>query len=163
MSEQPAQPQENKPDGQRFYHAQTGYQLILSLSQDEMECRAHLEVKSDGSPPTLEELKGYLAADGITIGIDDEALPRLLAEAPPGKSANGLMAAGILPRRGDDGSLEYSFVSLEPPPTQSSADDEDTEKRQVDFRVVQQFINVEPEQEIGRILPPTAGTPGKRR
>ncbi len=161
MSEQPAQPQENKPDGQRFYHAQTGYQLILSLSQDEMECRAHLEVKSDGSPPTLDELKGYLAADGISIGIDDDALPRLLAEAPPGKSANGLMASGILPLRGDDGSLAYSFVSLEPPPVQSSADDDDAEKRQVDFRVVQQFINVEPEQEIGRILPPTAGTPGK--
>jgi uncharacterized protein len=33
MSDQPTQTQESKPDGQRFYHAQTGYQLILSLSR----------------------------------------------------------------------------------------------------------------------------------
>ncbi len=159
MSEQTTQTKESKPDGQRFYHAQAGYQLIMSLSQDEMECRAHLEVKADGAPPSLDELIGFLAGDGITVGIDEEALTRLLADALPGKSANGLLAAGIQPLRGDDGSLEYTFVSLEPPPVRESSDDD--EKHQVDFRVVQQFINVDPDQEIGRILPPTDGIPGK--
>lgn len=160
MSEQPTQTQESKPDGQRFYHAQTGYQLILSLSQDEMECRAHLEVKPDGAPPSEEELAGYLAANGITTGIDDEAVRLLQREARPGTSANGLLAAGIQPLRGEDGRLAFSFAPADPPPAETAADD-DPEKRQIDFRAVQQFINVEPDQEIGRILPPTNGITGR--
>ncbi|MCE1227164.1 MAG: FapA family protein [Geobacteraceae bacterium] len=160
MSDQGTQTQENKPDGQRFYHAQTGYQLILSLSKDEMECRAHLEVKADGAPPTRDELLGYLAADGITTGIDEEALPLLLREARPGKSANGLLAAGIQPVLGDDGRLAFSFDTSDQSPADTTAD-EDPEKRQIDFRAVQKFINVDADQEIGRILPPTYGTPGK--
>ncbi|MDD2500650.1 MAG: FapA family protein [Geobacter sp.] len=160
MSDQTTQTQESKPDGQRFYHAQTGYQLILSLSKDEMECRAHLEVKADGTPPTGDELRGYLAADGITTGIDEEAIPLLLREARPGKSANGLLAAGIPPVLGDDGKLAFSFDTSDQPPAET-ADDEDPEKRQIDFRAVQKFINVDADQEIGRILPPTNGTPGK--
>lgn len=160
MSDQTTQAQESKPDGQRFYHAQTGYQLILSLSKDEMECRAHLEVKADGTPPTGDELLGYLAADGITTGIDEEAIPPLLREARPGKSANGLLAAGIPPVLGDDGKLAFSFDTSDQPPAET-ADDEDPEKRQIDFRAVQKFINVDADQEIGRILPPTNGTPGK--
>jgi len=160
MSEQPTQTQESKPDGQRFYHAQTGYQLILSLSQDEMECRAHLEVKADGSPPSVDELQGYLAANGITTGIDDEAVQLLLREARPGSSANGLLAAGIQPLRGEDGRLAFSFAPADQPPAEAEADD-DPEKRQIDFRAVQQFINVDPDQEIGRILPPTNGITGR--
>lgn len=161
MSDQTTQTQESKPEGQRFYHAQTAYQLLLSLSQDEMECRAHLEVKADGVPPTLDELKAFLAADGITVGIIDDALQQLLADAVPGKASNALIAAGLQPLRGDDGKLEYSFVALEKPPVEATEDSENTEKQPVDFRVVQQFINVEPDQEIGRILPPTSGIPGK--
>lgn len=160
MSDQPTQTQESKPDGQRFYHAQTGYQLILSLSKDEMECRAHLEVKADGTPPTRDELLAYLVADGVTIGIDEEAVPLLLREARPGKSTNGLLAIGIQPVLGDDGKLAFSFDTSDQPPAETTAD-EDPEKRQIDFRAVQKFINVDADQEIGRILPPTSGTPGK--
>lgn len=160
MSDQSTQTQESKPDGQRFYHAQTGYQLILSLSQDEMECRAHLEVKPDGVPPSEEELAGYLAANGITTGIDNDAMHLLLQQAHPGTSANGLLAAGIQPLRGEDGKLAFSFAPADQPPVETVSDD-DPEKRQVDFRAVQQFINVEPDQEIGRILPPTNGTTGR--
>lgn len=160
MSDQSTQTQENKPDGQRFYHALTGYQLILSLSKDEMECRAHLEVKAGGSPPTLDELSGYLAADGITIGIDDEALQLLLREARVGSSNNGLLAVGIQPVRGEDGKLAFSLNPADQPPAETE-DEDDPEKRQIDFRAVQNFINVDPDQEIGRILPPTKGTPGR--
>lgn len=166
MSEQPTQTQESKPDGQRFYHAQTGYQLILSLSQDEMECRAHLETKADTPPPTLDAIKGYLATDGITIGIDDDAILQLLKDARPGTSSNALVAAGDLPLRGDDGRFEYCYHSPEDASTQNNVveeeeEDDDKEKRPVDFRAVQQFINVDPDQEIGHIRAPTSGTPGK--
>jgi uncharacterized protein (DUF342 family) len=161
MSDQSTQNQENKPDGQRFYHAQAGYQVIFSLSKDEMECHAHLEVKAEGTTPSSDELKAYLAADGISHGVSEEGLQSLLLEAVPGKSSNRLVAAGTQPVSGDDGCLKFSFNPVEPPPVQKSADESDTEKRQVDFRVVQHFINVDADQEIGRILPPTAGMPGK--
>ncbi len=161
MSEQQNQSEESKPDGQRFYHAKTGYQLILSLSNDEMECRAHLEVKPDGTSPSIEELKGYLAEDAITTGINEESLLIFISEAAPGKSANAIIASGILPEKGSDGTLKYSSVSLEPPPVINSEYSDEIETQQVDFRLVQQFINVEPGQEIGRIMQPTAGIPGK--
>ena len=152
--------QDNKQDGQRFYHAGTGWQIIFSLTQDELECRIHLEVKVDGAVPVLDQVLGLLAADGIVFGIDNEALQQLLNEAKPGKSSNGTAALGEYPQRGKDGTLAYSFAPLEPPPT-SGSEDTDTEKQPVDFRNVQQFINVDPDQEIGRILPPTSGIPGK--
>ena len=160
MSDQSTPQQDKKTEGQRFLHAQTGYQLLLSLSQDEMECRAHLELKPSGQPPGLEELQGFLAGDGITVGLSEAALLQLLAESQAHKSANALVASGVAPLKGDDGRLEYSFVALERPATVAPADEQTEEKRQVDFKVVQQFINVEPDQEIGRILPPTGGTPG---
>lgn len=160
MENQATQPHDSKQDGQRFYHAQTGWQLILSLSQDEMECRAHLDVKPDGSPPGVDEIKALLAADGISEGVDEEAVRKLIDEARPGSSSNGLVAAGSLPRRGDDGRLDYSLHDdpVQPPET---SEEQDPESRQIDFRNVQQFINVEPGQQIGRILPPTAGVPGR--
>jgi uncharacterized protein len=161
MSEQATQTTESKPDGQRFYHAQTGYQLILSLSQDEMECRAHLETKPNGAPPSLDEVNGYLAADGITIGIDEDAIQQLIKDGRPGTSSNGLVAIGSPPQRGDDGKLEYSFLPPEDSPDPPAVEEKDEEKRTIDFRSVQQFINVDPDQEIGRILSPTSGTPGK--
>lgn len=160
MSDQSPPQQNTKNEGQRFFHAQTGYQLLLSLSQDEMECRAHLELKPGGTPPSLEELQGLLAADGITVGLNDTALQQLISESQSNKSSNALVAGGLPPLKGDDGRLEYSFVALERPASVEPEDEQDTEKRQVDFKVVQQFINVEPDQEIGRILPPTSGTPG---
>lgn len=147
-------------DGQRFYHAQSGYQLILSLSKDEMECRAQLTVPVNGAPPTVDELRAFLQGDGITIGINETALEVLRATAPPGKTSNGVVACGMLPVRGDNGRLEYAITTQEKQPEQKD-EGVSEEKRQVDFRSVQQFINVEPEQEIGRILPPTAGTPGR--
>lgn len=150
----------SQQDGQRFYHAQSGYQLILSLSKDEMECRAHLTVPANGAPPGIDEMRGYLNGDGITIGIDENALELLRATSPPGQTSTGIVAQGILPIRGDNGSLEYAIATQDQPPTEKEAEVSE-EKRQIDFRSVQKFINVEPGQEIGRILPPTQGTPGR--
>lgn len=151
-----------KQDGQRFYHAQNGWQLILSLSTDEMECRAHLDVKPDGAVPGIDEIKGLLAGDGICVGIDEAELQRLLAGAGPGKSSGSLVARGISPQQGDDGQLLYSFETESAQPSvNNTAADQQPEAQQVDFRNVQQFINVEPDQEIGRIIPPTPGTTGR--
>jgi len=152
---------EAKQDGQRFYHAQTGWQLILSLSSDEMECKAHLELKPEGSVPGIDEIKGLLAADGICVGVDDAALERLLAEVRPGKSATGLVACGLPAKPGDDGRLVYSSETDNGEAAKSDAADQSPAEQQVDFRNVQQFINAEPDQEIGRILSPTSGTPGR--
>lgn len=149
-----------KQDGQRFYHAQpNSYQLIFTLSADEMECIAHLDLQKEGTPPSSDEILAFLAADGITTGVSREAVEQLLLQALPGRPATCRVASGQPPIPGEDGRLEYSFCPLAPPKTDEAIDD-DT-KSTVDFRSVQQFINVEPNQEIGRIIPPGAGIPGK--
>lgn len=154
-------PADGKQDGQRFYHAQpNNYQLIFNLSADEMECIAHLDVQKEGTPPSSDEILAFLAADGISTGVSREAVEQLLLQALPGRPATYRVAAGQLPTPGEDGRLEYAFCPLEPPKKDEDTDDDDTAST-VDFRSVQQFINVDPDQEIGRIIPPGNGIPGK--
>jgi hypothetical protein len=161
MDNQSTPKAEAKQDGQRFYHAQTGWQLILSLSADEMECLAHLDIKPEGSLPGIDEIKGLLAGDGICVGIENAGLERLLSEARPGKSATGLVARGLPAQTGDNGQLVYSIETEAGSTANTTTTDQDSAEQQIDFRNVQQFINVEPDQEIGRISPPTSGTPGR--
>ncbi len=146
-------------DGQRHYHAKAAYQLVFSVSKDELECRAMLEVKPNGQPPGLEELQTYLETDGINTGVDTDALAELLKEAVPGKSVSKVVASGIPPVTGENGSFAFSVKPADIGQGKSDSKEAgDSDK--IDFRSVQQFINVEPDQEIGRILPPGAGTPG---
>ncbi len=155
-------PADGKQDSQRFYHAQpNSYQLIFNLSGDELECIGHLDLQKDGTPPTPDEILGFLAADGITIGVSREAVERLLVQALPGRSATFPLATATPPIPGEDGRLEYSFCPLESPQQPEEQDDDEPDDGRVDFRAVQQFINVDPDQEIGRIIPPTSGTPGR--
>lgn len=149
-----------KQDGQRFYHAQpNNYQLIFNLSADEMECVAHLDISEGGTAPSHDEIVAFLTADGITVGVLSQPVEQLQAEARPGRSSTLTLAVGVPPQTGEDGKLEYAFCPLEAP-HQKTNDTDDTAE-QVDFRSVQQFINVDPDQEIGRIIPPTNGIPGK--
>lgn len=161
MDNQSTPKAEAKQDGQRFYHAQTGWQLIVSLSADEMECLAHLDIKPEGTAPGIDEIKGLLASDGICVGIDEAGIERLLAEIRPGKNATGTVACGLPAQPGENGRLVYGNEAA----TDSTANNEQTDQslseHSIDFRNVQQFINVEPDQEIGRILSPTSGTPGR--
>jgi len=150
-----------KQDGQRFYHAQpNSYQLIFNLSSDEMECIAHLDVHQGGTPPSSDQIMAFLATDGISIGVSDDAVAQLLVQALPGRSATYRVAAGQPPLPGEDGRLEYTFCPLEPPPPDNDKDTDDADDA-IDFRSVQQFINVDADQEIGRIIPPSNGTAGK--
>jgi hypothetical protein len=67
---------------------------------------------------------------------------------------------GPPPLPGEDGKLEYAPCPLETPPPGTEKDADDTEGA-IDFRSVQRFINVDADQEIGRIIPPGSGTSGK--
>ena len=150
-----------KKDGQRFYHAQPNrYQLIFNLSADEMECIGHLDISEGGSAPSIAEITAFLSADGITVGVVQQAVERLQSEARPGSSATCPIATGTPATPGENGRLDYSLCSLEPPATKD-ADNDDDKSSQVDFRSIQQFINVDPDQEIGRVIPPTNGIPGR--
>lgn len=150
-----------KQDGQRFYHAQpNSYQLIFNLSADEMECIGHLDISEGGTALSVAEILAFLSADGITTGVLQPAVEQLQSEARPGRSTTCTIASGILPTPGEDGRLEYALCPLEPPPQKNDSDDDD-QANQVDFRSVQRFINVDPDQEIGRIIAPTSGINGK--
>jgi hypothetical protein len=150
-----------KQDGQRFYHAQpNSYQLIFNLSTDEMECIAHLDVQAGGTPPSSDQILAFLAADGISVGVSGDSVEQLLVQALPGRSATMRVAAGQPPLPGDDGKLEYAFCPLEAPPPDNDKHANDADGA-IDFRSVQRFINVDADQEIGRIIPPGSGTTGK--
>lgn len=151
--------QNQKAESKRLYHTGNGWQLIFSLSEDELECRMHLETKPDSTPPSSSDIISLLAADGISFGVSEQHLIQLLETVKPGASVTGIVAQGQPAIRGEDGILAYSTALPDQPA--NTHQEKDTEEQQVDFRDIQQFINVEPDQEIGRLLPPTQGTPGK--
>ena len=148
---------DNMKDGQRFYLADTGYQFIMSLSGDEMECMGHLERKLSGDNISAGKIREFMAANGISTGIDDAAIDDFVNSIQPGKSSNSILARGEQPKRGDDGRLEYK-VEVEGAQQKTATEGEEGEK--VDFRSVQKFINVDPDQNIAVVIPPTAGKPG---
>lgn len=157
----PTASSDTKQDGQRFYHAQpNSYQLIFNLTSDEMECTAHLDVQPGGTPPDSDQVMSFLATDGISVGVSNESVEQLLVQALPGRSATSRVAVGQPPLPGEDGKLEYALTPLETPHPDVKKEHDDTEGS-VDFRSVQRFINVDADQEIGRIIPPGNGTAGK--
>lgn len=160
MSNQQTQTASHSSEGKRFYHALTGGQLILTISPDEMTCNAQLDVKPDGSVPTRDQLEALLTTDGVVSGVDAVELEQLLASALPGSGTSRTIARGRPPVRGTDGRLVINPELTGQHDDHASHDDTDADTRQMDFHLVQDFINVDPEQEIATIIPPGSGTPG---
>ena len=134
-----------------------GYSIYLFISDDKLECRCSYVPHEQGSMMTCDELRGYLAQAGVKEGVDEAALNDFAINAAAGRSQTMvLLASGRAPIAGKDGWLSYVVQSSV---IVHNTDDDD--KASIDMHNVQTFINVLPGVEIGRIIPPEPGIPGR--
>lgn len=133
-----------------------GYSLYVWVSEDKLECRCSYVPRDQGSMMTRDELNGYLAQAGVKEGLDGDAIDDFAAKAAAGREINmELLARGQAPVNGKDGWISYSTA---PSVIVNPASDDDATS--IDMHNVQTFINVMPDDEIGRIILPEPGRPG---
>ena len=135
-----------------------GYRLVLDLSPDAVDCHCLYEPSSAGVPMTGDELQGYLLQAKIVEGVDEEAVAALLnAAAGRTRIGNHLLAHGVPMIPGDDGKIVLAVADS----LGSHGADDGCPEATVDFRLVQEFLNVVDGQLVGTVSLPGDGTPGR--
>jgi uncharacterized protein (DUF342 family) len=105
---------------------------------------------------TREELNNFLKQYNVKEGIDLQAFDDFVVKAAAGQQqVDVLLASGTPPVAGID---EYIELTVLPTVTVQSGSEDVTS---IDMHIVQTFINVSSGDEIGRIIPAGAGTPGR--
>jgi uncharacterized protein (DUF342 family) len=133
-----------------------GYSLYVKIPDNRLECRCSYVPHDQGSMITRDDLNGYLKQYNVKEGIDHLAVEDFLVKAAAGQlQTDVLLALGLPPVAGEDGHIELSVL---PSTAVLSGEEEVTN---VDMHIVQTFINVSDGDEIGRIIPPGQGTPGR--
>ena len=133
-----------------------GYSLYVRIPDSRLECHCSYVPHDQGSMITREELANYLEQYNVRDGIDQEAFDLFAVRAAAGRQqVDVLLASGTAPINGED---EYIQIVVPDSTTVHSGDDEATN---IDMYIVQTFINVDSGDEIGRIIPAGAGTPGR--
>lgn len=133
-----------------------GYSLYLKMPDNFLECRCSYVPHEQGSMITRDELMNFLKQYNVLEGIDQQAFDDFVVKAVGGQQQiDVLLASGTPPVDGTDEYISFS--------TQSSASVNSVEEEgsAVDMHIVQTFINVSTNDEIGRIIPAGAGTPGR--
>lgn len=148
------------------------YRFRLILTEDQLECWAGIEffeccsepgvapeTQTDeiaAAVPTPPEILWFLQQNGIVQGIDHAALYDFCALLDIGQTPEPtLLARGIPPVTGDDGWFELTVkVSGEAPEFTEDA------RGRKDLRTLNAYSEIEPEQKLGMVHPPRAGSPG---
>ncbi|AJF07439.1 DUF342 domain-containing protein [Geoalkalibacter subterraneus] len=157
MSEkQTEQGQEKKPDNVLLEEDNERHSLVLEVVKNAMECRLSVTPKSKSGQLEKDEVIDLLADQGVTQGLVDNQIRAMCRDLSKGKTANSfLVAEGKEPKPGPDGYLEL-FVKA----AAETPDYHEDEEGNIDFRTLNFFTNVFPEQEIGVIRPPEYGDEG---
>lgn len=133
-----------------------GYSLYLKIPDNYMECRCSYVPHEQGSMMSRDELAAFLKQYNVSEGIDQQVFDDFVVRAAAGQQqVDVLMASGTPPVAGAD---EYISLTVQPSASVHSGDEDVTN---VDMHIVQSFINVATGDEIGRIVPAGAGTPGR--
>ncbi len=133
-----------------------GFSLYLKIPDTRLECRCSYIPHNQGSMITRDELLTYLKQYNVREGIDQEAFDDFLVKAAAGKQqVNVLLVAGTPPVAGED---ECIALSVNSSAAVHAGEEVSTD---VDMHIVQTFVNVATGEEIGRIIPAGAGTPGR--
>lgn len=172
--------QQNYQADPNLFHAHvgSGYCLALRLANEQMECRADLEVFSLDQPSarptdsagetetaapvtaasvlTPAELIALLKKNNISQTINFANLYLFCAAAAERTSRKDvLLAQGFVAQPGADGWFEMAVKT-----TGNQAEFKADTSGKVDLRTLHRFTEIEPGQKLGTVHPPRAGLPG---
>jgi uncharacterized protein (DUF342 family) len=142
----------------RFEVKRLGYTLTFEISADGLECHCYYEPSNLGGTPLTEpELLAHLALLKITEGFLRESVASLLLSASEMKPvSHQLLLRGIPMVPGEDGTLTMIVAD-----DLAEEEPEEGGVRNVDFRHVQSFLNVDAGDLIATITLPGFGKPGR--
>ncbi|MFO7765045.1 MAG: FapA family protein [Pelovirga sp.] len=133
------------------------YSLKLQTCDSDLECRAGITVHNLEKSPSPADIISILRRNNITSTVDLEQVAIFCTEAAQGNNPQEIiLARGVEPEPGEDGWFEL-IVST----GKDVSEWEEDEYGRVDFKAVQNFSNVDVDEHIGNIHPPTTGEAGK--
>lgn len=134
----------------------SGYHLVIELHQEEMECRASVEIDDPQQAPLASKLITRLKSKLAPDTIDEEQVALLCESVARGYSEHKfLIARGKQASRGPDGWFEFAVRTAD-----AEAEYLSDARGTVDLRTRHTFSNIEPGMLIGTIHPPEVGEPG---
>lgn len=142
----------------RFEIKRYGYTLSFEISPDALECYCFYEPSAiGGTPLTNSELLQHLAQFSLSESMIPEALSTLLISAVSAKPVSRLLLMSGVPMiPGEDGHVVMSvFDDL------AEKEQDDGIEKNIDFRHVQSFMNVEAGDLVATITSPGTGKPGR--
>lgn len=133
------------------------YDLRIESHFGQLECRASIKVNDTDNSISPAELINLLKMLDISETLDLEQLAIFCTEAANGENPQKfLLARGTEPTTGKDGYFEL-YVDTD----EDSFELEEDERGKIDYKSIQVFTNVEPDQILGTIIPPEKGLAGK--
>lgn len=108
--------------------------------------------ENGGKPMTYEWALSELRSQGVTYGVNEDAIRRAVEDK---SGANYLVAKWLAPVAGEDGTIKYLFSQVQ------TIAPKETENGYVDYRNLGHIQNIRKGTVIAEITLPTEGTPGK--
>ncbi len=132
------------------------YTLRIEAHNNLLECRGTITVHDTANSISPADLISILRNHNITTTVDLEQVAIFCTEAAQGEDPEQfVLAQGEPPVHGQDGWFELIVATGEDSPDRA----EDAQGK-IDFKQVQTFANVNPDQHIGTVHPPTDGEAG---
>lgn len=129
--------------------------LSVTFSDDKSEAYLKFIKDEEGFSCSKESIEGFLRLNGVTLGIQPEALERFAAN-PGGYAFDPvLVACGTPPVKGDDGFIRFA-MSID----QEQHRPNENEDGSVDYKDVIRLNNLKKGQLIAELVPPEPGKPG---
>lgn len=153
-----ATPAQDTRQRQHYELVQAGYKLRFDFPADAVTCTARYEPAESGAPMTEAELQQFMEQCRVVRGVHETSVQMLLWAASEKKPITGIiLAQATAMQPGEDGELELLVANaLEEGPGSS-----DDASAVVDFKKVQQFLNVTAGERFGIIHPPGSGVAGQ--
>ncbi|GAB6188447.1 FapA family protein [Marinitoga arctica] len=125
---------------------------IIKINVSEDKLKAYLTLVYDGKIPIEKELLNTIKAAGIKHGIKYDVIRKLAMN--PSYNESIIIAEATMPKKGDPGYVELYSLKKEKKELKNN--------EKIDFReFAKNIITVNLGEKIGKIHPPTLGTPGK--
>lgn len=132
------------------------YSLQLISVNNQLECHASISVHDTNNSISPTDLISLLRNNDITTTVNLEQIAIFCTKASHGEDPQDfVIAEGMTPLNGEDG---WFKLIVNTGKEESELEEDDLGR--VDFKSLQTFTNVEADQRIGIIYPPTEGAPG---
>lgn len=129
--------------------------LSIALSDDKSAAYLKLIKDEEGFACSVEQLQNFLAGNGITYGIQLDAIHRFIANPAVYAFDPIQIAEGVAPVNGEDGFIRYAV-----PLDQEQHGPNENEDGSVDYKDVVRLNNLQRGQIIAELVPPVPGKAG---